>query len=254
MSEVASMVGVPLTTDKVTQDKSNHNFARVLIEVDVSKPPQLSFPIRLPSRNVFKQFVVYETFPSFCFHCKEYGHHPFICKILAEKEISAAEPDAKVGAPESTCCAKPNEVPEVGIPAPVLVPTANVDVAQLAEPNQTALVAALVATSTTCVELAAATTPVVLAAAQLDGNEVANSLQFPEVVLNGNESAKNKNKIKKKKRKTGRPRTFKSGARAPKRIENESSGWYETDSSKGEDLVPERMTLFEFFSNRANGK
>ncbi|CAH9114817.1 unnamed protein product [Cuscuta europaea] len=86
MSEVASMVGVPLTTDKVTQDKSNHHFARVLIEVDVSKPPKLSFPIRLPSRKIFKQHVVYETFPNFCFHCKEYGHHPFICKALAEKE------------------------------------------------------------------------------------------------------------------------------------------------------------------------
>ncbi|CAH9135335.1 unnamed protein product [Cuscuta epithymum] len=87
MSEVASMVGVPLTTDLITQERSNHNFARVLIEVDVSKPPPLSFPIRLPSHKVIKQLVVYETFPNFCFHCKKYGHHPFICKELAEKEL-----------------------------------------------------------------------------------------------------------------------------------------------------------------------
>ncbi|CAH9106251.1 unnamed protein product [Cuscuta europaea] len=98
MSEVVSMVGVPLTTDKVTQEKSNHHFARVLIEVDVSNPPQLSFPIRLPSHKVFKQHVVYKTFPSFCFHCKEYGHHPFTCKVLAEKELSKGEAHETKGA------------------------------------------------------------------------------------------------------------------------------------------------------------
>ncbi|CAH9094718.1 unnamed protein product [Cuscuta europaea] len=41
MSEVVSMVGVPITTDKITQER----FARVLIEVDVSKPPPLCFLI-----------------------------------------------------------------------------------------------------------------------------------------------------------------------------------------------------------------
>ncbi|CAH9081865.1 unnamed protein product [Cuscuta europaea] len=86
MSEVASMVGVPLTTDMVTQERSNHNFARVLIEVDASKPPMLSFPIRLPSRKVINQSVVYETFPNFCFHCKKYGHNPFSCIEIYEKE------------------------------------------------------------------------------------------------------------------------------------------------------------------------
>ncbi|CAH9093033.1 unnamed protein product [Cuscuta europaea] len=84
MSEVASMVGIPITTDKITQERINNDYARVLIEVDVSKPPPLSFHIRLPSQKVFKQSVVYETFPSYCFHCKEFGHHPFICKKLSK--------------------------------------------------------------------------------------------------------------------------------------------------------------------------
>ncbi|CAH9147359.1 unnamed protein product [Cuscuta epithymum] len=85
MSEVASMIGVPITTDKITQDRANNDFARVLIEVDVSKPPPLSFPIRLPSSKVIKQSVLYETFPNYCFHCKDFGHHPFICKNLAKR-------------------------------------------------------------------------------------------------------------------------------------------------------------------------
>ncbi|CAH9087677.1 unnamed protein product, partial [Cuscuta europaea] len=115
MSEVASMVGVPLSTDKVTQNRSNHHFARVLIEVDVSKPPRLSFPIRLPSRKVVNQMVVYETFPNFCFHCKMYGHHPFICKKLASKERDLAIVDKK----EDTV----NEVSQVEI-VEIAVPAA----------------------------------------------------------------------------------------------------------------------------------
>ncbi|CAH9105735.1 unnamed protein product [Cuscuta europaea] len=130
MSEVASMVGVPLTTDKVTQEKSNHNFARVLIEVDISKPPQLSFPIRLPSRKVFKQHVVYETFPSFCFHCKEYGHHPFICKILAEKELSTSEL-SKVDALEKT--------PKDGVLLPTVFENTGAKKVQLEPPPATVL-------------------------------------------------------------------------------------------------------------------
>ncbi|CAH9077945.1 unnamed protein product [Cuscuta europaea] len=87
MSKITSKVGVPITTDKVTQELTNYHFARVLIEVDITKAPCLSFPIRLPSGKIFKQLVVYETFPNFCFHCKSYGHHPFICKQLGWKKI-----------------------------------------------------------------------------------------------------------------------------------------------------------------------
>ncbi|CAH9115447.1 unnamed protein product [Cuscuta europaea] len=96
MSEVASMIGVPITTDKITQERANNEYARVLIEVDVSKPPPLSFPIRLPSKKVIKQSVLYETFPNYCFHCKEFGHHPFICKKLVKRVDGASEKEPRV--------------------------------------------------------------------------------------------------------------------------------------------------------------
>ncbi|CAH9093660.1 unnamed protein product [Cuscuta europaea] len=40
----------------------------------------------MASGRIFEQRVLYETFPNYCFHCKQYGHHPFICKELATKE------------------------------------------------------------------------------------------------------------------------------------------------------------------------
>ncbi|CAH9085341.1 unnamed protein product [Cuscuta europaea] len=96
MSNVASMVGIPITTDKITQERINNDYARVLIEVDISKPPPLSFPIRLPSQKVIKQSVVYETFPSYCFHCKDFGHHPFTCKKLAKCGVEVDKEKEKI--------------------------------------------------------------------------------------------------------------------------------------------------------------
>ncbi|CAH9104627.1 unnamed protein product [Cuscuta europaea] len=99
LSMIASKVGVPITTDKVTQEMTNYNFARVLIEVDITLAPCLSLPIRLPSGKIFKQVVVYETFPIFCFHCKSYDHHPFICNELGwnKKDKVRISNDVKKG-------------------------------------------------------------------------------------------------------------------------------------------------------------
>ncbi|CAH9135063.1 unnamed protein product [Cuscuta epithymum] len=49
ISEIASRVGLPLTTDRVTQEKARSNFARVLIEVDASKPSPLRLRIKMPN-------------------------------------------------------------------------------------------------------------------------------------------------------------------------------------------------------------
>ncbi|KAG6494581.1 hypothetical protein ZIOFF_042341 [Zingiber officinale] len=48
LSKVASMVGNPLYTDRVTKDKDRISFARVLVEVDVTKPLAKTIPATLP--------------------------------------------------------------------------------------------------------------------------------------------------------------------------------------------------------------
>ncbi|CAH9135342.1 unnamed protein product [Cuscuta epithymum] len=91
ISEVASKVGLPLTTDRVTLEKARSNFARVLIEIDASKPPPLELKIKLPNGKLHTQFVRYETFPNYCFHCKKFGHHAFTCSIIASIEKKVKE-------------------------------------------------------------------------------------------------------------------------------------------------------------------
>ncbi|CAH9076348.1 unnamed protein product [Cuscuta epithymum] len=91
VSKISSRLGMPIFTDGVTSEKTMLNYARVLVEVDVSKPPPLFVDIKLPNGRKRRQFVIYETFPDYCFHCKKYGHHAFTCKVLhqleREKEI-----------------------------------------------------------------------------------------------------------------------------------------------------------------------
>ncbi|CAH9105275.1 unnamed protein product [Cuscuta epithymum] len=82
ISELASRVGVPIVADQVTLNKTRPNFARVLVEVDLSKPPVLQIPMIQPSGKKRTQFVKYEAYPNYCYECKSYGHDPFICKVL----------------------------------------------------------------------------------------------------------------------------------------------------------------------------
>ncbi|CAH9076262.1 unnamed protein product [Cuscuta epithymum] len=96
MGTIASQVGVPITADKVTQDTVYTHFARVLIEIDVTKPPVMQFPIVPPSGKEYMQQIIYETYPEYCFHCKKYGHHPFSSLVLnppkgKAKQVSANE-------------------------------------------------------------------------------------------------------------------------------------------------------------------
>ncbi|CAH9102285.1 unnamed protein product [Cuscuta epithymum] len=82
ISELTSRVGVPIVADQVTLTKMRPNFARVLVEVDLSKPPILEIPMIQPSGKKRIQYVYYETYPNYCYECKKYGHDPFKCMIL----------------------------------------------------------------------------------------------------------------------------------------------------------------------------
>ncbi|KDP37580.1 hypothetical protein JCGZ_08271 [Jatropha curcas] len=76
-SKIASRIGVPCVTDKITKSLEKIAFARVLVNVDVSQPPTTSFTVRLPKGVNYIQEVHFETYPNYCWFCKKYGHHCF---------------------------------------------------------------------------------------------------------------------------------------------------------------------------------
>lgn len=73
LSKIASYLGNPISTDQVTACKGTYNYARVLVEVDVSKELPKEIDITLPDR-IHKQLIHYERVPLLCSTCGRIGH------------------------------------------------------------------------------------------------------------------------------------------------------------------------------------
>ncbi|XP_020245364.1 uncharacterized protein LOC109823497 [Asparagus officinalis] len=71
ISKIASAVGRPITTDKLTANKQRLAYARVLIEVDMPAPLPDFITLKGPDD---------ELKPRWCNHCKLVGHDTLFCK------------------------------------------------------------------------------------------------------------------------------------------------------------------------------
>ena len=74
LSRIASVIGVPLMADDFTTRQARVSFARVLIEVDITKPLPSSIKFVNENGLVVEQKVSFEWVPPFCFNCQVVGH------------------------------------------------------------------------------------------------------------------------------------------------------------------------------------
>lgn len=82
LSKIGSMIGKPVASDSLTQSREHLAYARVLVEIDISKdvndlPKHLT--LVSTSGMEFAQKVCYEYIPYFCDHCKIVGHDSKHC-------------------------------------------------------------------------------------------------------------------------------------------------------------------------------
>ena len=93
LSKIASRIGKPITTDKMTLTKERLSFARVMVEVDASKELVSSVEIKLPNGEIYNQFVEFEVTPKYCKKCKVFGHIEGNCgKVLEGKKQAVYVP------------------------------------------------------------------------------------------------------------------------------------------------------------------
>ncbi|XP_074298625.1 uncharacterized protein LOC141629543 [Silene latifolia] len=100
LSKVASYVGRPICADETTTNKSKIAFARILVEVDISKELPKAMSLQTPYRGKILQKIVYEWVPYYCHTCKKVGHTKDKCsknappKVykLVQKEVPVAPP------------------------------------------------------------------------------------------------------------------------------------------------------------------
>lgn len=91
---IASSVGTPICTDAATTkpmiERTFGHFARVLVDIDVSKPLKYKVLVERVGYAFFVDFD-YENIPDYCTYCKCIGHHVGICKRMKSVENVQAD-------------------------------------------------------------------------------------------------------------------------------------------------------------------
>lgn len=79
LSKITSFVGVPLATDRMTNQRTRMDYARVLVEVRTDMELPTEIPIEGPKGEI-KQPVFYEKNIKKCSHCGKTGHEEMHCR------------------------------------------------------------------------------------------------------------------------------------------------------------------------------
>ena len=77
LNRIIGAIGVPLFSDDCTSKQLCVSYARVLVEVDITKPVAKQVHIRDITGKDFTQLVMPEWYPYFCSKCHKVGH---VCK------------------------------------------------------------------------------------------------------------------------------------------------------------------------------
>ncbi|XP_074277298.1 uncharacterized protein LOC141600940 [Silene latifolia] len=112
---VASAIGNPICANEHTTNKSKLAFARVLVDVDLSKELPKAIKINSPYRGPLLQAVAYEWVPHFCTACKKIGHTQDRCKPAGPakpKAVYRPKQPAAPKPPEASRSPKPTGTPK----------------------------------------------------------------------------------------------------------------------------------------------
>ncbi|XP_048502800.1 uncharacterized protein LOC125498608 [Beta vulgaris subsp. vulgaris] len=115
LSRIGSLLGVPIYADECTTKIFRVSFARILVEMDVTKEIPKVLTIEDPSGKVFSQQVIYDWLPAYCNKCQVIGHN--CAHSLAKKSVK----EVLKWVPKSTAPAV-----EVNPPAPSVEVTDNI--------------------------------------------------------------------------------------------------------------------------------
>lgn len=88
LKEIASAVGTPIDIDGPTRNRSFGHYARILVDIDLSKPVHDEILVERDG-FAFMVEVQYERRPLFCNHCHSIGHDVTNCRWLIPKSSKA---------------------------------------------------------------------------------------------------------------------------------------------------------------------
>jgi len=79
--EIAGVVVTPLLIDNVTRNRLYGHYARILVDLDLSK--KIFYEVLVEREGfAFPIAIEYEGLPEFCTHCHGIGHNINLCRQL----------------------------------------------------------------------------------------------------------------------------------------------------------------------------
>ncbi|XP_019233757.1 PREDICTED: uncharacterized protein LOC109214304 [Nicotiana attenuata] len=85
LGRIASLLGKPICTDKLTAQCERISYARVLIEMDIIQPLLDEILIEKPDGNSWMQRVDFEWKPKLCLDCNKFGHGTGECQQTTQQ-------------------------------------------------------------------------------------------------------------------------------------------------------------------------
>ena len=82
---IGKLLGTPIQVDRATADKSRLSFARLCIEIDITKPPPEEIILDICGRETVQQ-VRWGKIPQYCRECKHVGHSSEVCYAAGKME------------------------------------------------------------------------------------------------------------------------------------------------------------------------
>lgn len=79
LNKIASYLGKPLYRDQLTKTRGRINYARVLVEVDISKELPSQIPVTLPTGKDVALQLHFECSMCYCSECRHLGQHKESC-------------------------------------------------------------------------------------------------------------------------------------------------------------------------------
>ncbi|XP_042009095.1 uncharacterized protein LOC121757645 [Salvia splendens] len=82
---IGKLLGTPIQVDRATANKSRLSFARICVEIDITKPPPEEIILDICGREMVQQ-VKWDKIPSYCRECKHVGHKSDLCYAAGRGE------------------------------------------------------------------------------------------------------------------------------------------------------------------------
>lgn len=99
LNKIGSLIGVPLVTDECTAHKLRVSYARILVEVDITRKLMDEFTIKDLDGKMIRQKIEYEWRSKFCEKCQKVGHK---CGEEVKRKIWKPKPQQREPILENT--------------------------------------------------------------------------------------------------------------------------------------------------------